>query len=81
MAHLLAADHFGAIQRMTYQGQSLSNWWDVFYNWDEVIQSSGDLVKRINARKGEGNAEGNFPVCTHAGLRPVGRWEAITSGL
>ncbi len=55
---------------LSFHDDPLTNWWHVFYNWDEVIGSLGGLVEKSsgNARLNLAGDRGNSPVCTHVHL-------------
>lgn len=58
---------------LSFRGDPLTNWWDVFYNWDDIVRASGGLVKNSSAgsRYGGGlKTDRQFPVCTH----PMSTW-------
>lgn len=48
-------------------GRALTNWWEVFYNWDDVIRALGGLVQKAadNARMNAADDVRYSPVCTH----------------
>ncbi len=51
-----------------FRGMPLTNWWHVFYNWDEVVGEGRGLVQTgagRNARFGAAKPGQSFPVCTH----------------
>lgn len=60
----------GRGNNISFRGTPLTNWWHVFYNWDEVIRTSGGLLQTgagRNSRLGVvSSGRQHFPVCTHS---------------